>query len=163
MNEFINTILFSNVINIFIVIAFFIWLFRRFDILSYITRKRDEIVEVLKNLEHERKIKKQHLETIRNKVKNVDEEVNRIIDQGEQVATSLSERIIEEAEKEAADMQKKAHYTIENERKMASNDIIQEITGSAFAMAQARVKESIDERMHRKYIDNFIDNLGELK
>lgn len=162
MNNILDTILFSNVINLFIVIMFFIWLFRKYNLLSLFTKKREEIVDTIKNLEHDRKLKEHQLELTKTKVQNVAEEVSKMIDDGEQVAESISNRIIEDAEKEAVNMQKKAHLTIENERKIAANEVMQEVTTAAFSLAQEKINSSIDEKMHKKYIDNFIDNLGNL-
>lgn len=163
MNEFIELIFFSNIINFIIVIVFFIWLFRKFNIFNFIYKKRDEIVQTIKNYEQERKLKEHQLEVTKNKVKNVEQETEKIIDDGEEIAENLSERIIEEAEKEAANMQKKAHFTIESERKIAENEIMSEVTEAAFAIAEVKINEAIDSRMHQRYIDNFIDNLEKLK
>ena len=162
MNEIVNVILFSNVINLFIVIIFLVWLFRKYNLLSYFYKKRDEIIELLKNLEQDRKTKESQLEATKTKVKNADQEVSKLTDDGEQVAEGISVRIIEEAEKEAASMQKKAQLTVESERKVATNEVIQEITTAAFATAETQINKSIDERLHRKYINDFINNLENL-
>ncbi len=163
MNEIIDVIFFSNIINVIIVVVFFVWLFRKFNLLSFIGKKRGEIIGTIKDLERDKKSKENQLEITKNKVKNLEQEFTKIIDEGEQVADNIAEKIIEEAEKEAANMQKKAHLTIESEQKIAKNEVIQEITGAAFEHAESKINTAIDERLHQKYIDNFIDNLGNLK
>jgi len=163
MNEILDTIFFSNIINVAIVVGFFIWLFRKFDLLSFVGKRRGEIIGTIKDLDRERKLKEQQLEATKNKVKNLEHEVAKIIDDGEQVAESVSEKIVEEAEKEAANMQKKAQLTIESERKIAKNEVIQEITSAAFHQAEEKINTAIDEKLHHKYIDSFIDKLGNLK
>lgn len=162
MNDIINTILFSNVINLFIVIAFFVWIFRKYNIIGMLAKKREEIAETLKTLNEEKNIKETQLKNTQEKVKNVDFETAKMVENGEQIAENICDRIIDEAEKEASNMQKKAHLTIQSERKLAANEVIQEITSSAFALAEAKISTAIDERLHKKYIDNFIDNLGNL-
>lgn len=141
---------------------FFIWLFRKYNLLSLFYKKRVEIVETIKTLEQERKLKEHQLELIQAKVQHVSEEVLKLVDDGEQIAEGISVRIVEEAGKEAANMQKKAHLTIDNERKVATNEVIQDVTSAAFSLAEEKITQSVDERMHKKYIDNFIDNLGNL-
>lgn len=158
-----DTILFSNIINVLFVIVFFIWLFRKFNLLSFIAKKRDEIMETLKNLEEERRIKQNNLEQTKIKVQNVNQEITKILDEGGHVAESVSERIIKEAEEEAADMQKKAHALIETERKVASNQVVQEVSTAAFVIAEKHIREAVDDRLHDKYINEFIENLDNLK
>lgn len=162
IQEFMRYIVFSNVINDIVVIMFFVWLFRKFNLLSFIGKKRKSIIEKLISLEHDKRLKESQLEITRERVKNIDKEVAKIKDDGEQVAAQISERIVEEAEKEAANMQKKAHLAIESEQKIATNEVLQEVATSAFTLAEAKINESIDENLHKKYIDNFIDNLEKL-
>ncbi len=161
--EVLDTIFFSNIINVIIVILFFVWLFRKFNLLSFIGKRKEEILEALKNLEQEKKIKQNYLKETKIKVQNVNREVEKIIDDGEQVAESISERIIKEAEEEAAEIQKKAHALIESERKVASNRVVQEVTTAAFVIAEQHIKEAIDHRLQHKYINEFIDSLDNVK
>ncbi len=162
MNEVIDVILFSNIINVAIVVALFIWLFRKFNLLSFVYKKRDEIIETLQKLEHDKKLKEHDLDVTKTKVKNLEHEVFKIMDDGEQVAAGISDKIVEEAEKEAAAMQKKAHVALENEEKIAENEIVEEVTQEAFALAGAKINQAIDERMHQKYINSFIEKLDDL-
>lgn len=159
MNELIKTIVFSNIINDIIVLVFIIWLVRKFNLLSFIGKRRGDVIGTIKDLEREKKLKEQQLEQTKNRVKNVDQEVAKMHDDAEKIADELSEKIVEEAEKEAVSMQKKAQLTIESERKVATNEVIKEITGSAFALAEVKINQAIDSRLHQKYIDNFINNL----
>jgi len=89
--------------------------------------------------------------------------VEKIQEEGKEVADSLSRRILRNAELEADDMQKKAQLSIENESRMAKNHIMRTITNSAFAVAEQHIKDTIDEYRHRKYIDDFINKLDNLK
>ncbi|HSA07394.1 MAG TPA: hypothetical protein P5556_09465 [Candidatus Gastranaerophilales bacterium] len=159
----IDTIMFSNVINVIIVIALIIWLMRKFNLLAILAKRRDEVLEIIKNFNQDRMVKQHQLEQTKNKVKNINQEVLKIMDEGEHVAESLSERIIMDAEEEASYMHKKAHSMIETERKMASNLVMQDVTNAAFKIAEIHIKEAIDERLQQKYINEFIDNLDRLK
>ncbi len=159
----LDIILFSNVINVVIVIVFFVWLIRKFNLLSFIEKKRDEILETIKNLEEEKKVKQNQLEQTKIKVQNVNQEVNKLIDEGEQVAESISGRITREAVQEAEEMHKKAHAIIETEEKVASNRLMQEVTTAAFVIAEQHIKNAVDSRLHHKYINEFIDNLDNVK
>ena len=158
-----DTILFSNVINVLIVILFLTWLVRRFNLLAFLVNRRNEILETIHNVKEERRIKENILEKTKLSVKNSDKEVEKIQEEGKEVADSLSRRILRNAELEADDMQKKAQLSIENESRMAKNHIMRTITNSAFAVAEQHIKDTIDEYRHRKYIDDFINKLDNLK
>ncbi|NLF82908.1 MAG: ATP synthase F0 subunit B, partial [Candidatus Gastranaerophilales bacterium] len=158
-----DTILFSNVINVLIVILFLTWLVRRFNLLAFLGNRRNEILETIHNVKEERRIKENVLEKTKLNVKNSDKEVEKIQEEGKEVAETLSRRILRNAELEADDMQKKAQLSIENESRMAKNHIMRTITNSAFAVAEQHIKDTIDEYRHRKYIDDFINKLDNLK
>ena len=163
INHAFNMVLDSNLINFLIVIAVVIWLFKKFNVYSLIIKKRDEILEIIKNLEKERKEKKNYLEQTKEKVKNVYQEVIKMIDEGEHVSESISERIIKDAEQQASEMMGKAHSLVESERNMASNRVMREVTNAAFIIAEQHIKEAIDDRLHQKYINEFIDNMENIK
>lgn len=158
-----DTILFSNVINVLIVMLFLTWLVRRFNLLAFLVNRRNEILETIHNVKEERRIKENILEKTKLNVKNSDKEVEKIQEEGKEVAETLSRRILRNAELEADDMQKKAQLSIENESRMAKNHIMRTITNSAFAVAEQHIKDTIDEYRHRKYIDDFINKLDNLK
>lgn len=158
-----DTILFSNVINVLIVILFLTWLIRRFNLLAFLVNRRNEILETIHNVKEERRIKENILEKTKLNVQNSDEEVEKILKEGGEVAEALSKRILRNAELEADDMQKKAYLSVENESRMAKNHIMRTITSSAFVVAEQHIKETIDEYRHRKYIDDFINKLDNLK
>ena len=158
-NSAINVILHSNLLNFIIVIIFLIWVIRKANIVSLIAKKQKEIAELIKNAIDEKKIKQNHLLVIKNKVSNVKQEVIKIIDEGEQVANNISESILNDADKQAEDMHKKAVISVGNEKQMVSSEVTAKITGAAFYIAEEHIKQAIDERLHRKFIDEFINNL----
>lgn len=158
----IETILESNLFNFIIVLAVVIWLIKKTDVAGLIAKKRDEIIELIKNAENEKTVKQNNLNNTKIKVQNVSQEVKKISDEGEQVAKNLSENILDDAKKQAEDFQKKAESSVESQKQVVSNEIMTKITGAAFYIAEEHIKQSIDERLHRKYIEEFIDNLEKI-
>jgi F0F1-type ATP synthase membrane subunit b/b' len=158
----INIILNSNLLNFIIVIVFLIWVIRKANLSTLITQKQNEIVESIKNAEDEKKIKQNHLLVTKTKVSNVKQEVLKIIDEGEQVASNISESILDDADKQSEDMNKKAAASIKNEKQVVSGEVMTKIMGAAFYISEEHIKQAIDERLHRKYIDEFINNLDSI-
>ena len=159
----INIILHSNLLNFIIVIIFLIWVIRKVNLSDLIAKKQAEIAEMIKNAIEEKNIKQNQLLVTKTKVSNVKQEVLKIIDEGEQVANNLSDSIMEDAEKQAEDMHKKAVMSVNNEKQVVTCEVRAKITGAAFYIAEEDIKQAIDERLHRKYIDEFINDLDTIQ
>lgn len=157
-----NIILHSNLLNFIIVIILLIWAARKANLSAIIAKKQSEIAELIKNAVDEKKIKQNHLLVTKTKVSNVKQEVLKIIDEGEQVANNISESILDDGEKQAEDMHKKAVISVNNQKQMVSGEIRAKITGAAFYIAEEHIKQAIDERLHRKYIDEFLENMDKI-
>jgi len=158
-NNAMNIVLHSNLLNFIIVIVFLVWVIRKVNLSAIIAKTQAEIAELIKNAVDEKKIKQNQLLITKTKVSNVKQEMLKIIDEGEQVADNLSESIMNDAEKQAEDMHKKAVMTLSNEKQMVSSEVKAKITGAAFYIAEEHIKQAIDERLHKKFIDEFINSL----
>ncbi len=75
-------------------------------------------------------------------------------------ATVRSEEILAEANRQAADMKKKAEQSIEMERKKAMNEIKDEIAGLSIMIASKVVEKDINQKDHERLIEEFIDKVG---
>ena len=156
-NNALNLILQSNLFNFIIVLAVVIWLIRKVDVASLIAKKQAEIAESIKNAEDEKKVKQNYLAVTKNKVANADQEVTKIIKEGEHIARNISESISEDAGKQAEELGKKAVISVENQKQVISGEVMTKITSAAFYVAEEHIKQSIDERLHYKFIDDFIN------
>ncbi|HAJ74601.1 MAG TPA: ATP synthase F0 subunit B, partial [Lachnospiraceae bacterium] len=76
-------------------------------------------------------------------------------------AAAKGEKIVREAEAEAAQIRAKAANDIAQERKKAINEAKDEIGGIAMEIAGKVIEREINEDDHRKLIDEFIKNVGE--
>jgi len=162
-NSTMNLILHSNLFNFLIVILFIVWVIKKANLAELIAKKQAEIAELIKNALEEKKIKQNHLLVTKTKVSNVKQEVLNIIDEGEQVANNISESILEDAEKQSEDMHKKAVVSVNNQKQMVSSDVRVKISNAAFYIAEEHIKQAIDERLQKKYIDEFINNLDAIQ
>jgi F-type H+-transporting ATPase subunit b len=163
IGQIIDTVMFSNVLNDLIMFAILIWLIRKYNIFSFISKIRGEIIGIIKDAEKEKTLKKNQLELTKLKVANLPQEINKILKDGANVAGNISKKIIEEASTEAREMENKARIIIENERNIASAEVVKEVTGAAFVMAEENIRRAIDDRMHKKFINEFVESLDSLK
>ena len=158
-NNAMNIILHSNLLNFVIVVVLIVWVIKKAKISELLAKKQQEIAELIKNAAEEKKIKQNQLLVTKTQVSNVEQEVQKIVVEGEQIAGNLSESIISDAKKQAEDMHNKALISVGNEKQLVSRDVIEKITGAAFYIAEEHIKNSIDDRLHKKYIKEFIEDL----
>ena len=158
----IGLMLDSNVINFIMVLFLVLWLIKKANIHGLIEKKRNEIVELISRAEQIKKTERDKLNETRIKVCNADKEVAKILEEGDQVAESLSDNILTYSNKQAEEMQKKAEIAVENQKQVILDSVATKITDAAFYVAEEHIKQSMNERLHKKYIDEFIDNIDKI-
>ena len=157
--SFPDYILGSNVLNFIIVVLFVVWVVKKVNIAKMIDKKRSEVIETIRSAEKEKIDSEKHLLDTQTKVRNVDIETSQIIEEGKETAAKLFENISKSAKQQTEDMQKKAELSVENQKAAVTKEVTSKVTKAAFYIAEDHIKKSIDERLHRKFINEFIDNL----
>lgn len=95
------------------------------------------------------------------KLANAKAESAEIVKNATKRAQTRSDEIIAEAKKEASSLMVKANADIEKEKKRAVNQIKDEISDIALAVAEKVVEKEIDPKDHERLIESFISELGE--
>ena len=91
------------------------------------------------------------------------DEANEIISSANRTAIRKSDEIIANANKEAMAIRNKAENDIELERKAAVNEIKDEIGSMAVDIAAKVIEREVNEKDHKKLIDEFIENVGDVR
>lgn len=86
---------------------------------------------------------------------------NEILANAQKTAVERSEKLIGEAQQQAAQIRSKAAADIEMEKKKAINDAKNEISGLAMAIASKVVERELDQKDQSGLIDRFINELGD--
>lgn len=94
---------------------------------------------------------------------NAKEESADIIKNATKKAQSRSDEIIVQAKEEVNSITLRANEDIERERKRAKNEIKDEISDIAIMVAEKVVGKELSNKDHARLIDEFIENVGELK
>lgn len=93
-------------------------------------------------------------------IANAKEEAAQITANATKRATVRSEEILADANRQAADMVRKAEQSIELEKKKTLNEIKDEIAGLSVMIASKVVEKEIDEDDHKRMIEDFISKVG---
>ena len=95
------------------------------------------------------------------KLKSVDAEADAMIKDATLRADRRSEKIITDAKEKADDMLRRAQNEIELEKKKASDDIKHEIADVSTLLAEKVLEREINSDDQRKFIDSFIEGIGD--
>lgn len=85
-----------------------------------------------------------------------------ILAAAQKTAAIQSEEMLQETQKQVAAIKAKAESDIAQEKRKAVNEIKDEIGGMAMDIAGKVIEREISEDDHRKLIDEFIANVGEV-
>ncbi|MCT4585572.1 MAG: F0F1 ATP synthase subunit B [Peptostreptococcaceae bacterium] len=97
------------------------------------------------------------------KIEESKEEGQQIINEARKKGEVKSLEIIEEAKNEASKILKKANKEIELEVSKARNDLKDEVSQIALMAASKVIDKSLDNAEHERLIDDFIQEVGEVK
>jgi len=126
---------------------------------AVLAERRNQVDTIYQEAEVSRSEAEQNMLLYRNKLDHADEEADSIIRQATERADRLSDEIVAEAEKKAADAIRKADADIALEKKKAMNELKDEISEISVQIAQSVVEREIREEDHKELIDSFIENL----
>ena len=99
--------------------------------------------------------------TYEQNMKEAKEKAEDILLNAQKTATLRSEEIISQAQQAAAQIKSKASSDIEMEKKKATNDAKNEISGLAMAIAGKVVERELNTDDQSALIDRFINELGD--
>lgn len=138
------------------------WIIKKFlwdRVQAVLAERRGQVDTLYRDAEESRSEAEKSMLLYRNKLDQAGEEADAIIRQATERADRLSDEIVADAEKKAADAIRKADADIELEKKKAMNELKDEISGISVQIAQSVVQREIKEEDHKELIDSFIDNL----
>lgn len=157
----IGTIIFTwcNLLILFLVFKKF--LFGRVH--KILEERQNDVTEVYnkadESLEHAKSLETEYTELMQ----NAKEESAEIIKNASRKAQVRSDEIIADAKKEAGAILARADEDVEREKKRAQNELRGEISELAVMVAQKIVEKEINEEDHDRFINDFIENVGDLK
>lgn len=155
-----STIAFTllNLLILFLFVRHFL-----FDkINSVLESRQNEVQKAFDDAEQATEKARQLEEEYSDKILKAKEESAEIVKNATKKAQLRSDDIIYEAKTEAGSIISKANSDIEREKKRAINQMKDEISDMALAIASKVIEKEIDEKDNDKLIEEFINNVGDL-
>ena len=126
-----------------------------------IEKREEEINSSINNAEELEKVAEKMKADYENKLENAKDKAEEIVRTATRNAYLKEEEILKNAQKKAADMLEKADKQIEMEKQAALNDVKNEVSHMATAVAEKILEKDINEEDHARLIDEFIKGMGE--
>lgn len=112
-----------------------------------------------KELQEGQALKKKYEE----KMKGFHDEGTKIISDAKKDAEKIAGDIVEGAKLEAESIKTKANLDIEREKQKAINEIKGDISSMVMLAASKVVERDLDQAQHERFIEEFINEVGEAK
>lgn len=97
------------------------------------------------------------------KLSQIDSEVTRIIDNAKAQGETEKARIIEDANRSATDIKRKAELSIQFEISESRMRLQAEIADQATQMAEALIRRNLQEADQNKIVEDYLDKVGALQ
>lgn len=132
-------------------------------VIKYLNSRRDFINENIESATNKNLESVRILEEIKKEKEEAGEKANKLIEESRIIAEDKAEAIIKNAESEAVRIKQRAMNDVEIEKKEAMNSIKEEIGNIAILVAEKIIDKEIDQDVKNKYVDDFINNVGDSK
>lgn len=151
--------LLSQLVN-FILLLVILRLVLYKPVLNMLHTRQQKIKESLEQAEQMRKQVAHSQEEYQRQIELARKEGQQIIAQATQAAERVRAEILADAQKEANQIIAKARESIELEQKAALRDLREEVASLAMLAAQRVIGQSLDEKAHRRLIQDFLNETG---
>ena len=127
---------------------------------NMIDSRQKEIDDMYSDAEHSQADANQLKEQYEEKISHANEESEEILKNAVRRAQLKEEEILREANEKATRVLERAEEQIELEKKLAINDVKNEVSSMAIGIASAVIERDVSAEEHRELIDDFINNMG---
>ncbi len=157
-------ILHSNVINFAIMIALFVFIAYKLDVIQKIEDMR---ASIQKNVEDSDSIKAEAIkefEAVSKSLGNVEAETEAIVKKAEDTVKTIEQKTKEELDKSVALIKQNAQKQIASEQNQIQGELLKNVSSSSIEVAQRQIKTALDKdkELHRKYIEDFINSIDKI-
>lgn len=124
--------------------------------------RKNEVAQTYKDADEAKENAKKLEAEYADRISGAKEESVQIIQAATKKAQLHSDEIISDAKREAKGITEQARAEIEREKKIAVNQIKDDIADIAFSAAKAVIEKDLNTEDNERLIEQFIDNVGEV-
>lgn len=156
-----SNILHSNVINFGIMIALFAFIAYKLKVGEKIENLRDSVKNKVEESDAIKDEAKNDYQKVADSLANIDDELKAIVEKAEETAKSFEQKTRAELDKSVEMLKQNIEKQIETEQNHIQSELLNNAAVSSIEIAQRQIKTALDKdkKLHRKYIEEFINSL----
>jgi F0F1-type ATP synthase membrane subunit b/b' len=160
-----SNILHSNVLNFAVMIAFFAFLAYKLKLSQKIEENRSSIQKTIEESDILKENAKTEFEKVEKSLANVGDELKAIIRKAEETAKTYEEKALQDINKTVENIKTNIEKQIQSEEKNVYSALFRNASGASVDIAQKQITNALekDKKLHRNYINEFIDSIDGLR
>lgn len=147
-----------RLINFALFATILIWLLAK-RIAKYYAGRKQKIVDTLAELEDAKKAAEERLQEVERQIANLSEEGEAILKDYREQGENIKAAIIARAEETARHITTQAQFAVENEAKMATENLRVAVADMVIEATEQMLKEQLGPEQHEKLIDKYLDKV----
>jgi len=128
-----------------------------------LSSRRQGIADQFEGLNERRSEVEANYQKCEEKLGQIDQEVTRIIENAKAQGETEKTRIIEDANRSAEDIKRKAELSVQFEMSESRQRLQTEIAEEAAKMAEALIRQNLQEDDQNKIVEDYLDKVGALQ
>ena len=155
----------TNLFNFIIFAGIIVYLIIKLNVKGSLEKGTESVAEKIDASQTAKEESETKLQTIEEKVANLEEEVEGIIKQSETNAELVGEKIISEANKSAENIKTNTLKLIENKTGIIKNDIMRRASLASVEVARGHIINELNNNadLHNKLIDESVEAINEVE
>ena len=152
----------TNLFNFIFFAGIIVFLFIKLDVIGGLEKGSHTVEEKIDNSKTAKEESETKLQTIEDKVANLETEINEIIEQSKTNAEVVGGQIINEAEKSAENIKTNTLKLIDNKTAVLKNDIMKRASLASVEVAREHIINELNNNydLHNKFIEESIDAIN---
>jgi len=155
----------SNLINFILVITLFGLIFRKMNVKGKVDDAHTKQKQVIKDSENDKEKSIFELKTIRESVKNLGVELEKIINDGKEIIANLKKLTKQELQEIEEGFKKSAARIFGVQEENAKHETKTLLAKKGVEIAEGKLKDALkkDKKLHKKFINDAINELDEIE
>lgn len=130
---------------------------------AFMAEREKEIAEEIENAEEKNLEAEKLKEKYSSKIKDIENEGKQIIKEAKEIADEKASKIVANAREEEKEIRLKNQAELEREKAKAVNELKDEISNLTIQAASKVIGKNLKKEDHLALIDQFIDEVGDVK
>ena len=145
-------------------VAVFAVIIKKLNVAQKIEDMRASIQKTVEDSDLAKEEAKKDYESVADSLANIDVEINEIVEKAEDTAKTFEQKSKEDLDKAVETIKKNIEKQVQSEENNVQAQLMKKVSESSIEIAERQIVSALDKdkALHRKYIDEFIEEIEEI-